>query len=330
MLFITMGISNTLIADPSTATVPDFSAYLVPKSPTLDSKAYVLIDPYSGQVLAEKNLHTQLPPASLTKLMSLYLVFQELGSGRIQLTTMVPISVHAWKAEGSRMFVKVGTKVSVEDLILGTTVQSGNDATLALAEYIGGTEGSFVEMMNNTAAQLGMRDSHFLDPSGLSNKTHLTTAYDLSLLASALIEDYPQYYHFFGQKWFTWNGIRQPNRNRLLWRDLSVDGLKTGHTDEAGYCLISSSLQNGSRFVAVILGAKNEVGLLHPRCYVLFYILGGSSPAVTMGFWFGLQLLLLQSLSLLLVFLLLRLTGSSWQIRDSRFRSHCCCSDVPR
>jgi D-alanyl-D-alanine carboxypeptidase (penicillin-binding protein 5/6) len=257
LCFLSLAIFNTSYADIST-TIPDFSAYNVPTAPLLDAKAYLLFDPHSGTILAEKNANTLREPASLTKLMTLYLVFQDLQSGQLTLNTMVPISTTAWRAEGSRMFVKVGSKVSVQDLILGITVQSGNDATIALAEYVGGSLPAFVQMMNQTAGKLGMTSTHFDDPTGLHAKDHISTARDLALLTQAIIQDYPEYYHFFGEKWFTWNKIRQPNRNRLLWQDATVDGLKTGHTDEAGFCLISSGQQSDSRFVAVILGAKND------------------------------------------------------------------------
>ena len=235
-----------------------FSQYLVPSQPELDAKAYLLIDAKSGTVLAAKDPNKRLEPASLTKLMTLYIVFNELADGRIHLNDPVLISKKAWQTSGSRMFIKVGSHVSVEDLIQGVTVQSGNDATVALAEYIGGTDSAFVQMMDEEARKLGMKDSHFSDPTGLPAPDHTTTAYDLGLLARALITQFPQYYHFFGEKWFTWNGIRQPNRNRLLWRNFNVDGLKTGHTDAAGFCLISSSQQNDSRFVAVVLGAPSD------------------------------------------------------------------------
>jgi D-alanyl-D-alanine carboxypeptidase (penicillin-binding protein 5/6) len=250
-------ITNPAVAAQNQNVNP-WGKYMVPAQPDLDAKAYVLMDAKSGAIAAAKNADAKLPPASLTKLMTLYLVFSELASGHIHLTDQVLISKKAWQTGGSRMFVQVGTHVTLQDLIMGVTVQSGNDATMALAEYLGGTDTAFVQMMDDEAKKLGMNNSHFSDPTGLPAPDHLTTATDLAILARALITQFPQYYHFFGEKWFTWNGIRQPNRNRLLWRNFNVDGLKTGHTDEAGFCLISSSQQDNTRLIAVVLGAPSD------------------------------------------------------------------------
>lgn len=237
---------------------PIWQQYMVPPAPDVDAKAFVLMDDASGMVIGAKNPNTPLAPASLTKLMTIYLVFTELNAGRIHLTDQVTISKNAWQTGGSRMFAQVGAQIPVEALIQGAVVQSGNDATLALAEYVGGTESAFVEMMNHQAQLLGMKDTHFTDASGLPAPGHVATAYDMALLAQAIINTFPQYYHYFGEKWFVWNGIRQPNRNRLLWRNINVDGLKTGHTDEAGFCLVSSAKQGDSRFISVVMGAPTE------------------------------------------------------------------------
>lgn len=264
LLISILGVSfaATQTEKTGTATPPNLISlwqhYLVPSQPELNAKEYVLLDVNSGQVIAAKNEHHRVPPASLTKLMTLYIVFSELSSGNIHLDDKVRISKKAWSTGGSRMFVKLGSEVPVKDLIQGVTVQSGNDATMALAEYVGGTIGAFVQMMNQQAKVLGMKDSHFSDPTGLPEPAHLTTAYDLSLLARQIILQFPQYYHFFGEKWFTWNKIRQPNRNRLLWRNIGVDGLKTGHTSSAGFCLIASALQNDTRFLSVVMGTPND------------------------------------------------------------------------
>jgi D-alanyl-D-alanine carboxypeptidase (penicillin-binding protein 5/6) len=244
-----------------------FASYMVPSEPDLKAKSFVLMDARSGAVLASKNGNLRLQPASLTKLMSLYIVFGELASGRIHLDDKVTISEKAWKTGGSRMFIKVGSQVAVSDLIQGVIVQSGNDATVAMADYLGGTTDGFVQMMDQQAIALGMKDSHFSDPTGLPSPDHLVTSYDLALLARAIVTQYPQYYHYFGEKWFTWNGIRQPNRNRLLWRNIGVDGLKTGHTEDAGYCLISSALQNNTRFVSIMMGTPSNTGLGHKTMF---------------------------------------------------------------
>lgn len=249
----------TTITAPATATAANpYAKYLIPNAPDIDAAAYYLVDVNSGVVLASKEPDTRRQPASLTKLMTVYLVFKELAAGHLQLRDNVTISKNAWQTGGSRMFVKVGDQVAVEDLLQGIVVASGNDATTALAEHLGGTEPVFVQMMDQQAKMLGMSNTNYADATGLPNPDNYSTPHDLSILATAVITDFPQYYHYFSEKWFTWNGIRQPNRNRLLWRNDNVDGLKTGHTDEAGYCLIASAVQNGSRLVAVVMGAPSD------------------------------------------------------------------------
>jgi D-alanyl-D-alanine carboxypeptidase (penicillin-binding protein 5/6) len=231
------------------------AAVLTPPAPDLDAGSYLVIDSQSGDVIAQKNADERMEPASLTKLMTSYVVFAALKDGRLKLDDPVTISEDAWRTGGSRTFVKVGSQVPVIDLIKGMIVQSGNDATVALAERVGGTRQGFVQLMNAYAQRLGMKSSHFTDVDGLPDPQHYTTARDLATVANALIRDFPEYYYIFGMKDFTWNHIKQPNRNGLLWSDTSVDGLKTGHTDEAGYCLIASARRNGSRLVSVVLKA---------------------------------------------------------------------------
>ncbi len=225
--------------------------------PAIEARNWVLVDFASGQSLAENYADQRVEPASLTKLMSAYVVFSALRDGRLKMNEEVLISEHAWRAEGSRTFVQVGTRVPVEVLVKGMIVQSGNDATIALAERVGGSEPAFVQMMNAYALRLGMNGTHFEDASGLPSPTHYSTARDLATLSRAIIRDFPQYYGIYSMREYTWNNIRQENRNGLLERDSTVDGIKTGHTDSAGYCLISSALRSGMRLVSVVLGAKS-------------------------------------------------------------------------
>ena len=230
---------------------------LIPSPPQIAGSSYVLMDPKSGRIIMEENSHERLPPASLTKMMTAYIVERELDEGRISMSDMVPISVRAWKTEGSRTFVREGTSVPVETLLKGVIIQSGNDASVALAEFVAGSEDAFVDIMNQQAQLLGMKDTHFENATGLPAPEHFSTAYDLALLARAIINDYPENYPIYAEKHFTYNNIRQPNRNSLLWRDDSVDGLKTGHTEEAGYCLVASAKRNDTRFIAVVMGTSS-------------------------------------------------------------------------
>ena len=231
---------------------------LIPSPPQIAGSSYVLMDPKSGRIIMEENSHERLPPASLTKMMTAYIVERELDEGRISMSDMVPISVNAWKTEGSRTFVREGTQVSVEDLLRGVIIQSGNDASVALAEFVAGSEDAFVDIMNQQAQLLGMKDTNFENATGLPSPDHFSTAYDLAMLAQAIINDYPENYPLYAEKHFTYNNIRQPNRNSLLWRDDSVDGLKTGHTEEAGYCLVASAKRNDTRFIAVVMGTSSS------------------------------------------------------------------------
>ncbi len=230
---------------------------LIPSPPQVAASSYILMDPLSGRVLMDENSNERLPPASLTKMMTAYIVERELDEGRLSMSDMVPISVNAWRTEGSRTFVQEGTEVSVEDLLKGVIIQSGNDASVALAEFVAGSEGAFVDIMNQQAQLLGMNDTNFENATGLPSPDHFSTAYDLALLAMAIINDYPENYPLYAEKHFTYNNIRQPNRNSLLWRDDSVDGLKTGHTEEAGYCLVASAKRNGTRMIAVVMGTDS-------------------------------------------------------------------------
>ena len=231
---------------------------LIPSPPQIAGSSYVLMDPKSGSIIMDENSHERLPPASLTKMMTAYLVEREMAEGRISMDDMVPISVKAWKTPGSRTFVREGTSVPVETLLHGMIIQSGNDATVALAEYVAGSEDAFVDMMNQQAKILGMKDTHFENATGLPHKDHYSTAYDLAILARAIINDYPENYPIYAKKHFTYNNIRQPNRNSLLWRDDSVDGLKTGHTEEAGYCLVASAKRDNTRFIGVVMGTNSS------------------------------------------------------------------------
>jgi len=245
---------------PAPAPAPVPAAGAVPAAPQVQARAAILEDYASGQVLGQQNADARMEPASLTKLMTAYLVFSALKDGRLKLTDPVTISEHAWKAEGSRSFVQVGTQVPAEILIKGMIVQSGNDASIALAEHLGGSEPTFVESMNNMAVKLGMTGTHFEDATGLPSPSHYTTARDMATLARALIRDFPQYYGWFSVREFMWNNIRQQNRNGLLDKDSSVDGLKTGHTDSAGYCLVASAKRQNTRLISVVLDSDSFRG----------------------------------------------------------------------
>ena len=227
--------------------------------PIIEGKSWLLIDHDSGAILSAGDPDMQIEPASLTKLMTAYIVFRELAEGRQSLDDMVFVSEKAWRMEGSRMFIKVNTKVKMEDLIKGMIIQSGNDATVALAEHVAGTEESFVGMMNKVAAELGMKGTHFVNSTGMPDEGHLTTATDLAILTRSLIDQYPQYYKYYAVKDFTWNNIKQGNRNLLLYRDPSIDGVKTGHTESAGYCLIGSAQRDGMRLIAVVTGTDSKL-----------------------------------------------------------------------
>ena len=231
----------------------------VAQPPELAVKAYLLKDFNSNRVLAEQQSQKRVEPASLTKLMTAYLSFKALKAGQLTLDQTLPISEKAWRVEGSKMFVDTTMTVNVDELLHGMIIQSGNDASIALAEGIGGTEEAFATKMNKEAARLGMKNTHFINATGLPDTQHFTTAYDLSLLATALVQDFPeQYKRLYSVKEYTYNKITQPNRNRLLWLDPYVDGMKTGHTESAGFCLISSAKRGEHRLISVVLGTAND------------------------------------------------------------------------
>lgn len=230
----------------------------VPAPPDLPASSYLLVDFHSGRELASKNPDQRLDPASLTKLMTVYIAFHELKAGHLSMETPVRVSEKAWRAEGSRMFIEVGSKVTIGELLQGIIVQSGNDASIAIAEHIAGSEATFAQLMNQYAAKLGMSQTHFTNATGLPHEQHYSTARDLSKLAAALIREFPDYYRLYSEREYSYNGITQYNRNKLLWRDSTVDGLKTGHTQAAGYCLVTSAEREGMRLVSVLLGASSE------------------------------------------------------------------------
>ncbi len=243
----------------------------IPSAPAVDARSYILVDYRTGKSLAAQEPDARMEPASLTKLMTAYIVFQELAAGKLKLQEPVVVSEHAWRSEGSRTFIELGKPVSLELLIMGMIVQSGNDATIALAERVAGTEETFAQLMNSNAKRLGMAGTHFENSSGLPSPNHYTTAHDMSLLAIAMIRDFPQYYKYYSVREFEYNGIKQQNRNGLLERDPTVDGLKTGHTDSAGYCLVTSSLRDGMRLISVVLGSTSMKGRENASAALLNY-----------------------------------------------------------
>ncbi len=247
---------------------------LIPSAPKLAAKGWFLIDANSGKVIAENNADEQLPPASLTKMMTSYVLSYELEQGNVHNNDQVTVSKRAWAKNfpgSSLMWIEVGKKVALEDLRKGIVISSGNDASVAVAEHIAGSEDSFAEVMNQHAELLGMTNTHFVNSHGLPHKEHYTTARDLAILSKAIINDYPRDYVLYSEKEFTFNGIRQPNRNTLLWRDPSVDGLKTGHTKAAGYCLVASAEKKGMRLITVVMGSKSEEARIRDTQKLLTY-----------------------------------------------------------
>lgn len=231
-----------------------------PAAPGVDAAAWTLVDALSGTIIASSNADARRAPASLTKLMTVYLVFQALRAKSITLAQQVPVSENAWRTGGSRMFIEPKKPVTVDELLHGVIVQSGNDATVALAELVAGSTAAFVQRMNDEAAKLGLASTHYADVNGLPNPDHYSTADDIARLTIALIRDYPEYYPMFAIKEFRYNSITQSNRNRLLWSDPYVDGVKTGHTEDAGYCLVASAKRGERRLVSVVLGAESDSG----------------------------------------------------------------------
>jgi D-alanyl-D-alanine carboxypeptidase (penicillin-binding protein 5/6) len=237
---------------------PNASAKPVPAAPQLGAESYLLMDFNSYRILVEQNADLKVEPASITKLMTSYVVFRELAEGNITLDETAAVSERAWRTGGSRMFIEPDMQVTVEDLIMGMIIQSGNDACVALAEHIAGSEEAFASLMNHYGELLALTGSHFMNSTGLPDEQHYTTARDIALLSAAIIHEFPEYYTWYSEKEFTFNNIRQHNRNTLLWRDPAIDGLKTGHTEAAGYCLAASAKRDGMRLLSAVMGSSSE------------------------------------------------------------------------
>ncbi|WNO09508.1 D-alanyl-D-alanine carboxypeptidase family protein [Teredinibacter sp. KSP-S5-2] len=258
-LFVVFSLVLTVI----TASYAQARTVIIPAPPELSARAYLLVDAKTGKVIVEHNADEQLPPASLTKMMTSYIVSEEIAAGRLSDLDLVRISDDAWRRGGaasgsSTMFLNPRTEVPVIDLLRGVIIQSGNDASIALAQHIAGSEEAFADIMNQQAAFLGMKNSHFVNATGWPAEGHITTAKDLSILATAVINDHPEHYSIYSEKYFKYNGINQPNRNKLLFTNKYVDGLKTGHTNEAGFCLVASAKQDDMRLVSVVMGTNSE------------------------------------------------------------------------
>ncbi len=268
----------------------------IPDPPQVAARGYFLVDHNSGKVLAESNADERLEPASLTKIMTAYVVFRELGGDNLSLWDKTLISERAWRTGGSKMFVEIGKQVSVEDLLKGMIIQSGNDASVALAEHVAGTEETFADLMNTHARRLGMKNSNFTSATGLPHEAHYTTARDIALVTAASIREFPEYYAWYAVKEFTHNRINQRNRNRLLWRNESVDGVKTGYTKTAGYCLVASAERGNMRLTSVVMGTKGEevraqasLALLNYgfRFYETHKLYAGGQRIETLRIWMG-------------------------------------------
>lgn len=272
-----------------------------PPPPAIEAKSWVLMDYASGQILAESNMDMRVAPASITKVMTSYVVSAELAHGKIHMEDPVFISERAWRSggagtDGSTSFLQLNSKVPLKDLLYGMIIQSGNDAAIALAEHVAGSEETFAQLMNQYAAKLGMSGTNYVDASGLPNPNHYTTAHDIALMSRALIHDYPDEYKIYAVKDFEWNGIKQHNRNTLLWRDSTVDGIKTGHTSEAGFCLATSALRGDQRLIAVVMGAQSEKQRADDNQALLNYgfrffethkLYAASKPLTTPELWKG-------------------------------------------
>ncbi|MES2883861.1 MAG: D-alanyl-D-alanine carboxypeptidase family protein [Pseudomonadota bacterium] len=272
----------------------------IPDAPKLDATSYVLLDYDSGEVLASTEPDLKTGPASITKVMLSYVVFDEIKKGRIKLTDEAVISEKAWRqgkdSSESRMFLDLGSKVKVEDLLHGVITQSGNDASVALAEHVAGSESAFADLMNQYAAKLGMKNTHFMNAPGMPEEQHYSTAHDLALMGAALIRDFPEYYEWFSRPNFTFHGIKQDNRNMMLAMDRSVDGIKTGHTEAAGYCLLSSAKRENRRLVAAVMGTKSKTYRAEASLELLNYgfrffdsvkLMGKDQPAGSAQVWKG-------------------------------------------
>lgn len=262
MNLLNQPIKTLLLATSVAAFSAQAAPVVTPNAPTVAAKAYVLLDYNTGQIIAENNAYESLNPASLTKMMTSYVIGHEIKVGNVSPSDEVTISKNAWSKnfpDSSKMFIEVGKTVSVEELNKGIIIQSGNDACVAMAEHIAGTEDGFVDLMNSWAKQLGMQDSYFENSHGLDSDNHKTTAYDMAILGAAIIRDVPEEYAVYKEKSFTYNGIKQYNRNGLLWdKSLNVDGIKTGHTSGAGYNLVTSATKDGMRLISVVMGTKSE------------------------------------------------------------------------
>ena len=253
--FVTLAHAQTAVPNKPS---PNAAVRPVPAVPQLGAKSYLLMDFNSGRILVEQNADLQVEPASITKLMTSYVVFKELAEGSITLEETAVVSEKAWRTGGSRMFIEPGMQVSVEDLIKGMVIQSGNDASVALAEHVAGSEEAFASLMNLYAELLGMTGTSFMNSTGLPDPQHYTTARDIVLISAAIIREFPGYYAWYSEKEFTFNNIRQHNRNTLLWRDPAIDGLKTGHTEAAGYCLATAAKRDGMRLISAVMGSVSE------------------------------------------------------------------------
>ena len=258
LLLIVIAMALPLAAMAQRPPPPPPKGLPTPAAPELGANSYILMDFNSKTVMVESNPDMHVEPASITKVMTSYVVFTELAAGNITLQEPVTVSETAWRTGGSRMFIEPGMDVTVEQLIKGMVIQSGNDASVALAEHLAGTEAAFADLMNHYAEQMGMTNSHFVNATGLPHEDHYTSARDVALLSIALIEEFPGYYRWYSEKEYNFNNIRQHNRNNLLWRDPAVDGLKTGHTEAAGYCLAASAKRDGMRLISVVLGSGSE------------------------------------------------------------------------
>lgn len=250
---------------------PAKAQVMIPAAPQLAATAWILMDAHSGKIITEHNADKRIPPASLTKMMTSYLLEYELKQGNVALDDQVRISVKAWRTPGSRMFIREGTYVSVSDLLRGVIIQSGNDASVAIAEHLAGSEESFADIMNQHAHVMGMNNTQFRNATGLPEEGHYSSARDLAMLSRVKILDYPEHYTIYSEREFTYNNITQSNRNRLLWRDNTVDGLKTGHTDDAGYCLAASAEREGMRLISVVMGARSDEGRAQESQKLLTY-----------------------------------------------------------
>ncbi|WP_372609256.1 D-alanyl-D-alanine carboxypeptidase family protein [Halomonas sp.] len=257
LMLLAMGFLTLSQASAQVIPVPQPQT-MIPAPPQLAAQSWFLMDAYSGRVLAEQNPDERLPPASLTKLMTAHLVERELDRGNISPDDMVPVSEKAWRTGGSKMFIEVDTRVSVDDLLKGIIIVSGNDASVAMAEYLAGGEVPFSDLMNQHATRLGMHNTNFVNATGLPDENHYSSARDLALLSQHIINDYPEHYATYSEKEFSFGGIDQANRNRLLWRDPTVDGLKTGWTEVAGYCLVASAKREDMRLISVVMGTDSE------------------------------------------------------------------------